>query len=848
MGLLDFFRPSWRHSNPDVRLQAVRGLDEQDLNPLKEVVQRDPDSRVRRAAIKKLHDPEILFDVAAKDEDADCKQLAASRAQEMFLVAALSAQGAHGISPGTAARKLTEAQALVQVACKAETEGAQATAVEKLKEPKHLVQVALKAVSVPTRIGAVNRLKDESAWAQVARESDHKDVARKAFEGITAEKLLRMLVKDAKSKAIRVAAKEKLPDEDQGASSPGIPPKEAKRLRQRLTELCVAIERVAHSREDAGVIDAKIAAASVKWEDIGRVPGDDSLQERFAAVTAERAVRQQAAAAAEQESAARAASKAAAAVRDEQRRQDKAAKEAPVKVVDTAADMAAPAPAAPRAKPQGDALIAELTFQCGRLDKIKAGRGVDAGRLNEVEARFRELDPDAPEGQAAVEAPGEDALTMVRRRFFTSVIHVKKALAERQAAEDVAHKSVAAAIVRLTPLDVVTEIKPERKLLDGAVKAGRSALRLSSQAGIQDESIDKLRGLVDRVNVTLSGLMDEDKWRRWANLPAFEQLIKESEALVEILDTVEDKRHVPALLREMQARWKAAGALPQEKSQELWDKFRKACDGAFEKCKDTFAALDAERVENLKKKEALCEKAEGLKDSEEWKETSDAFRALQDEWKAMGPVPEEQRDLIWTRFRTALDHFYGKRAEHDKVRDGDREVNAQKKEGLCIAAERCATSRDWRETADQLKALQEEWKQIGPAPREKNEDLWERFRVACDRFFEARKSAYDAQDAERQENLVTKLALVAEAEEIGALEDREEARNKGRELQRRWKMIGHVPREEADALWAKFRTVCDKIFQAPEEEEVVQQQDPAAVEAMAGFFGKLDLSAVKPKE
>ena len=117
MGLLDFFRPAWRHSNPDIRLEAVRSLTEEDATTLSEVVIKDPDVRVRRAALKKVREPEVLFDVAAREADATLKELASERAQELLLEASLSADGKHGLSPEDAAKKLEGNQNLIRVAC-----------------------------------------------------------------------------------------------------------------------------------------------------------------------------------------------------------------------------------------------------------------------------------------------------------------------------------------------------------------------------------------------------------------------------------------------------------------------------------------------------------------------------------------------------------------------------------------------------------------------------------------------------------------------------------------------------------------------------------------------------------
>jgi hypothetical protein len=253
----------------------------------------------------------------------------------------------------------------------------------------------------------------------------------------------------------------------------------------------------------------------------------------------------------------------------------------------------------------------------------------------------------------------------------------------------------------------------------------------------------------------------EERERQLAeNLQRKEALIAQAE---ELKDSSEWKATAEAIKR-LQAEWKAIGPVPQERSQELWDRFRAPANAFFERRQEHLAKLREEQEENLRKKEALCVRAEELAGSSQWKTTAEALQALQAEWKTVGPVPRENGDAIWKRFRKSLDEFFGRRQEHYTKLRKEQEENLRKKEALCVRAEELSQSTQWKATSEAIKALQAEWKSIGPAPQKKADAIWRRFRGAIDVFFE-RQSAYfeqrnqqrDQRDAERRDQMLDAL-------------------------------------------------------------------------------------------
>src|SRR5205085_1843989 len=162
----------------------------------------------------------------------------------------------------------------------------------------------------------------------------------------------------------------------------------------------------------------------------------------------------------------------------------------------------------------------------------------------------------------------------------------------------------------------------------------------------------------------------------------------------------------------------------------LWRRFKAAHDEVWARCEAFFAVQNEQRAENLAKKVALCEKAESLADSTQWIQTAEAIKALQAEWKTIGPVSRGKEKAIWDRFRAACDRFFTRRHEDLAQRKATWAANYAKKEALAVRAEALAQSTDWDAAAAEIKRLQAEWKTIGPVKKSRSEAIWQRFRAA----------------------------------------------------------------------------------------------------------------------
>jgi hypothetical protein len=300
-----------------------------------------------------------------------------------------------------------------------------------------------------------------------------------------------------------------------------------------------------------------------------------------------------------------------------------------------------------------------------------------------------------------------------------------------------------------------------------------------------------------------------------ACLAQLEENLRRKEAIVagmEELSESTDWKHAAEAIKAFQAEWKTVGPVPREQSDALWQRFRAAGNRFFERRKAHYETQEQEQQENLRRKEELCARAEELSGSTDWKPATEALKALQAEWKSVGPVPKEHNDAVWERFRKANDTFFERRQAHFSQGDSDQQENLRRKEELCARAEELGDSTEWRATAEAFKTLQAEWKAIGPAPKEQNEAVWERFRKAADQFFTRRKAHYDQMEKEQKENLRRKVALCEQAEKLSESEELKSTAEALKALQAEWKTIGPAPRARADALWERFRKANDAFF------------------------------------
>lgn len=230
-----------------------------------------------------------------------------------------------------------------------------------------------------------------------------------------------------------------------------------------------------------------------------------------------------------------------------------------------------------------------------------------------------------------------------------------------------------------------------------------------------------------------------------------------------------------------------------------------------EKEQEIQAQYDVNYTEKLK----LVEKAEALQDSEEWKATTEAFRTIVEEWKNASPADKNRSEKLWDRIEKSRNHFYERKRQHQEGVEQDMMQNLDLKLEICENAEKHAHSEDWRKSSDIMKELMDKWKTIGRvASAEKNEDLWNRFLLARNTFFDRKKQHFEHIQQEQEGNYALKLALVEKAEALSNSTDWKETTISLAQIMDEWKTIGKVPFEKADELWNKLQAARDTFFAA----------------------------------
>lgn len=226
------------------------------------------------------------------------------------------------------------------------------------------------------------------------------------------------------------------------------------------------------------------------------------------------------------------------------------------------------------------------------------------------------------------------------------------------------------------------------------------------------------------------------------------------------------------------------------------------------------AEFEKRKEDNLKRKEEILEKIRELIDGEETDNSIKAVRELQNEWKTVGPVPGQHNKTLWANYNALLDRFYDARSIYFELKDLDRKKNLQLKIELCEKAEALDAIESVKDAVIQLNELHEEFKHVGPIPRDQQEEIWQRFKAASDKIYVKRKGYVDDLKKAFVENLDKKMQLVTEVEQFTKFDsDRISAWNKKtkeiQELQKKWEAVGGIPREKAKEVnkrfWAGFK-------------------------------------------
>ena len=299
----------------------------------------------------------------------------------------------------------------------------------------------------------------------------------------------------------------------------------------------------------------------------------------------------------------------------------------------------------------------------------------------------------------------------------------------------------------------------------------------------------------------------------------FKKNLEAKEAFCAAAEKLAENENVVNAFHELQKlheQWKEYGPVAKEKREELWDRFKAATSVINKKYQAHFEGLKAQQEENLEKKKVLCEKLEEIaereiKNTADWNQLSKEIESLQAEWRTIGFATKKENQKIYDRFRAACDKFFERKREHYTTIKDSMSANLEKKQAIIEQAEALKSSTEWKKTADQLIALQKQWREIGAVPRKKSEQLWKRFRAACDEFF-ANRDANSGGENDYYGNLKSKKRLIEEVRAYQCSEDDAANAAQMRSFNEKWQAIGHVPFKEKDKINDEFRTAMHEKF------------------------------------
>ncbi len=295
------------------------------------------------------------------------------------------------------------------------------------------------------------------------------------------------------------------------------------------------------------------------------------------------------------------------------------------------------------------------------------------------------------------------------------------------------------------------------------------------------------------------------------NLEKKTKLCETAELLTEFNDPVSAFHQ----LQELHQEYRETGPVEKELREPLWERFKAASTIINRRHMQHFEAIREAEKENLEKKTKLCEQAELIAQKEnrksaDWEEHSKEIMALQAEWKNIGTVPRKFNTKIYERFRTTCDEFFKRKSEFYKNLKARFQENVDKKKAIIEQARALSDSTDWKATAEKLIELQKEWRKIGMVPRKNADKLWEDFREACNKFFDARDANRADTKGEQNENLKRKKEII---EQLKALEQEkpDNASETLNNLIEEFGKIGHVPFKSKERIYNDYHSIVDQL-------------------------------------
>ncbi|MDE6755378.1 MAG: DUF349 domain-containing protein [Muribaculaceae bacterium] len=331
-----------------------------------------------------------------------------------------------------------------------------------------------------------------------------------------------------------------------------------------------------------------------------------------------------------------------------------------------------------------------------------------------------------------------------------------------------------------------------------------------------DESEGRIKNLLAEFKEKRNAYLEKKEEERQQNLEKKKGIIAELKAIAEDIDNI--NLHFQKF-QQLQQDFKSVGEVPAGYDNDTWKEYQSAVELFYDRLKMNKELRDLDFKKNLELKTILVEKAQELATLPDPVEAFRRLQVLHDQFREIGPVAREMREEIWNKFKDASTVVNKRHQDYFQARKAAEQENESAKTILCEKAEAIdysslKTFAEWEVATKEFLALQQEWKGLGFASRKANNQLFARFRKACDDFFTAKGEHFRQTKEELKDNLLKKEALCEKAEALKENFNEKGALDKMQALQKEWRTIGVVKRKQGDEVWKRFCAAVDAFYDA----------------------------------
>ncbi|MBT4217685.1 MAG: DUF349 domain-containing protein [Flavobacteriales bacterium] len=268
-----------------------------------------------------------------------------------------------------------------------------------------------------------------------------------------------------------------------------------------------------------------------------------------------------------------------------------------------------------------------------------------------------------------------------------------------------------------------------------------------------------------------------------------------------------------------QKKWNNTGHVPITKSNDLWQNYHHHVELFYDYIKINKELRDLDFKRNLEQKTIICEKSEKLSNDKSINTAFNSLQELHEHWKNIGPVSREYRESIWERFQTATRKINKNRNDYFLNKKRILKGNTELKSSICkeinkLSEDNPNTHQQWNNLSEKLNELSEKWKKAAPIEKSDLKKSWTEFREATNKFYSMKNNFYKNRKEDNNNNLQEKIKICEKAEELSTSTNWKETGKQLIQLQEKWKNSAFVPKNLSDKIWKRFRSACNKFFDA----------------------------------